>query len=250
MRIRRAGLAGIACDALVRETGHAGATLDAALSALEARGEIARTAGTLCIAAPALADLAARLGAALDAYHASEPLRPGMPTGALRGALPENVARELAELAMQRLAARGELVLEGDHARRPAHRPALAAADRDVATRLCEALAEAALEPPSLRDLAAAQQLDPARLRDLLAHLEREGALVRAPGDLWFDAAAVERLRARIREHFRTHATLDTPTYKALIGTPRRSAVPLMELFDEERLTARRGEVRVLRTPS
>jgi selenocysteine-specific elongation factor len=250
VRIGRAGLAGIAREALVRETGYAGEGLDAALAALETRGEIARTPGGRCVAAAALSDLETRLCAALDAWHVAEPLRPGMPTGALRGALPENVARELAELAVSRLAARGELVLEGDHARRPAHRPALGAADRDAAKRICEALARSDLEPPSLRELASAERIDPAHLRDLLAHLEREGALVRAPGDLWFDAAAVERLRARIREHFRAHAALDTPTYKALIGTPRRTAVPLMELFDTERLTARRGEVRILRARS
>jgi len=72
--------------------------------------------------------------------------------------------------------------------------------------------------------------------------------VVRAPGDLWFDAGAIESLRARIREHFVREPTLDTARYKALIGTSRRSAVPLMELFDLERLTARRGDVRVLRT--
>jgi selenocysteine-specific elongation factor len=248
VRIRRAGLAGIRRETLARETGLAGPELDAALAALVARGEIARTPGGICIAAPAFSDLEARLCAALDAYHRAEPLRLGQPTGALRGALPANVARELADLAIERLAARGELVALADHARRPAHRPTLQTAEGAVALRLCTAIAGAGLEPPSLRDLAASQALEPARLRDLLAHLEREGRLVRAPGDLWFDAAAIERLRERIRAHFRDHATLDTPSYKALIGTPRRTAVPLMELFDAEKLTARRGEVRILRT--
>jgi selenocysteine-specific elongation factor len=170
-----------------------------------------------------------------------------MPTAALRGALPGNVARELADLALLRLAARGALVIEADHARRPTHRPALAAGDAPLGARICAQIAAAGLEPPSLRDLAAAMAVDPARLRDLLGHLEREGRLVRAPGELWFDAGAVEALRARIRAHFAAHATLDTSSYKALIGTPRRTAVPLMELFDAEKLTARRGEVRILR---
>ena len=77
-------------------------------------------------------------------------------------------------------------------------------------------------------------------LRDLLAYLEREGALVRAPGDLWFDRAAVDALRDRIATHLRRHGALDTPTYKSLIGTSRKYAVPLMELFDAEGLTSRR----------
>ena len=70
-------------------------------------------------------------------------------------------------------------------------------------------------------------------------------ALVRAPGDLWFDKAAVDSLEARVRAHFDDHDELDTPTYKAIIGTTRRSAMPLMEHFDDRHLTRRRGNVRV-----
>ena len=60
-------------------------------------------------------------------------------------------------------------------------------------------------------------------------------------------ARAVDALRQRVLDHFASHAELDTPAYKALIGTSRRTAVPLMELFDAERLTVRVGEVRKLR---
>jgi selenocysteine-specific elongation factor len=70
---------------------------------------------------------------------------------------------------------------------------------------------------------------------------------VRAPGPLWFDRAAVDALRERVAAHLRAHGALTTPDYKALIGTPRRTAVPLMELFDAEKLTLRVGEKRVLR---
>ena len=45
------------------------------------------------------------------------------------------------------------------------------------------------------------------------------------------------------RSKWQTH----TPDYKALIGTSRRTAVPLMELFDAQRLTLRRGNQRRLR---
>jgi len=90
--------------------------------------------------------------------------------------------------------------------------------------------------------------VETARLRDLLAHLERDGRLVRARGDLWFDRDAVDALRSRVVAHLREHGALATPDYKALIGTTRRTAVPLMELFDAERLTIRSGDVRKLRS--
>ena len=246
VRVARAGLAGVARRDLERETGLAGAAFDEVRRQL---GENAflETRDGRCVDRGALGALEARLLEALDTYHRAEPLRPGMPTSTLRGTLPENVPAPVAELTLGQLADRGKLLVEGDHVRRPDHRVELDAASAELADAIAAKLVETALEAPSLRDLADAVGRAPDELGDLLAHLEREGRLVRAPGDLWFDAGAVEALRERLRGHFRDHDTLDTPTYKALIGTTRRTAVPLMELLDTERFTARRGEVRVLR---
>jgi selenocysteine-specific elongation factor len=170
-----------------------------------------------------------------------------MPTGALRGRLPGNVPAEVCELAIERLAGAGAIAIAADHVRATDHAVRLDPESEALAARMLERLKAAGLEAPSLRDLAAEVGSPPEALRDLLAHLEREGRLVRAPGDLWFDAEAVEALRQRLRDHFRRHDSLDTPTYKSLIGTTRRTAVPLMELLDGEHFTQRRGEVRILR---
>ena len=61
------------------------------------------------------------------------------------------------------------------------------------------------------------------------------------------DRDAVDALRERVRNHLREHGRLSTQQYKELIGTTRRTAVPLMELFDAEHLTMRSGDTRVLR---
>jgi selenocysteine-specific elongation factor len=127
------------------------------------------------------------------------------------------------------------------------HQPTLDRAAQKACDAIAALLAEAALEAPSLRELATHVGLSEASARDLLAHLEREHRLVRARPDLWFDVLAIDALRARVLDHFATRDQLDTPAYKALIGTSRRTAVPLMELFDAERLTVRVGEVRKLR---
>jgi len=120
-------------------------------------------------------------------------------------------------------------------------------ADRAHTERIATEARAAGLEPPAPREWSERLGLPMEKLRDLLAHLERQGVLVRAPGELWFDRAAVDALRARVITYLGEHGRLETPAYKALIGTSRRTAVPLMELFDEEHVTARRGEARILR---
>jgi selenocysteine-specific elongation factor len=246
VRVRRAGLAGTTRAVLARETGRSAAEIAASLEDAH-RGGVLATAGEWVLDAGALDRIEHRLTAALDAYHAVEPLRPGMPAGALRGALPGNVPREVVELALERLARAGAIVLEAEHVRLARHRPTLDRAAQKACDAIAALLADAALEPPSLRDVAARVGLAEAGARDLLAHLERERRVVCARPDLWFDARAIDALRHRVLGHFAERDELDTPAYKALIGTSRRTAVPLMELFDAERLTVRVGEVRRLR---
>ena len=110
-------------------------------------------------------------------------------------------------------------------------------------------LEEGTLEPPSPRQWAERLGISAERFRALAEHLEREGRLARTPGELWFDRRAVDALRERVVAHLHAHGSLDTPSYKSLIGTSRRTAVPLMELFDAEHLTRRSGDARVLLRP-
>ncbi len=249
VRIRRGGLAGVARERLRRESGLDASAVEDALAALREAGSAVVTAGDTWLDATALEELERRLLQALDAWHAAEPIQPGIPGAALRGALPENVPRDAAELALAGLAERGVVCLEEERVRRAEHRPTLAAQDTELLERIAARARSAGLEPPGFRDLCQQLGVEPDRLRDLLAHAERAGHLVRAPGDLWFDREAIDTLRRRVVEHLEQHERLDTPAYKALIGTSRRSAVPLMELFDAERVTVRRGEHRLLRQP-
>jgi selenocysteine-specific elongation factor len=249
VRIARAGLAGIEAARLRRETGFEPEALDTIVRRMREAGRAAETAAGRLLAAEALLELERRIEAALGSLHAREPLRPAISRGELAGALPDNVAADALDLALERLVASGRVAAGPDGLRLGGHRAA-AALDPDdaaLAERLRAEAKGAGLEPPTLRDWAARTGCAPERLRPLLAHLEREGALVRAPGDLWFDRAAVEALRARVVAHLRAHGGIDTPAYKELIGTTRKHAVPLMELLDAERVTLRVGNRRVLR---
>jgi selenocysteine-specific elongation factor len=246
-RVSRAGYAGRATRDLARESGLAEAEVDELLSASESAPSVLETGGRRWIDAAMAQRLERALLGGLDEFHAREPMRPGMPRAAMRGRLPENVPREACELAIARLEASGRIVREQDLVRLAEHRPVLDPAATAAAARIAGEAERAGLDPPSPKDWAEQLGVSLGHLRDLLAHLEREGELVRAPGDLWFARGAVEALRQRVEQHFRTQSELDTQTYKALIGTSRRTAMPLMELLDELHVTRRRGEVRVAR---
>src|SRR5262249_53969266 len=87
VRVRRGGLGGRTRAALAGETGRVPGELAAAIDRAR-RGGVLETAGERVLDAGALARVERSLLDALAGYHATEPLRPGMPSGALRGALP------------------------------------------------------------------------------------------------------------------------------------------------------------------
>jgi selenocysteine-specific elongation factor len=244
-RIDRSGLAGCPADVLARDTGWDARELERELAALSAAGRAVEAQRGRWIGPTALARIEDTLVEALAAFHEREPLRPGMPRAALRGRLPENVPEEAAELALARLEAADRIALEGDSARLSGFEPRIDPASAALLERMRAQARSAGLEPPTERDWLDRLGIDAPRFRDLAAHLERRGDWTRAPGDLWFDADAVADLREKVKAHLALHGELATPDYKRLIGTSRRTAVPLMELFDEQRLTRRRGDVRV-----
>ena len=254
LRIERAGLEGMRTTALARETGYDEATLEAVLTVLSAGGaggRILRPDASLALSTASAERLMTQLVEAVERFHASQPLQVGMPRAALAGTLPENVAPETAVPLIARLAERGELAIRGESVARPGFEPTLDPEQTRVAERLAARLTRDALDPPTLRALAEELAEEPARLRELAHHLERRGRLVAARDDFFFDRMAVEALIERVLAHFASHDELDTQTLKALIGTSRRTAMPLMALLDDLQLTRRDGSLRRLlnRTP-
>jgi selenocysteine-specific elongation factor len=247
IRIKRTGFAGLSVASLGHETGTEESTLREILVESAAAGEIHEVSAGIWLGDAAIRELESRLMAALAAFHQRERLLPGMPRGALGGVLPENTAPGAFELLLTRLVSADRIAVEGKLVRLPEHVPTLTKEQGEIAARMRADAASAGLEPPTPREWSEKLGVDLEALRGVLAHLEREGSLVRAPGDLWFDRTAVQDLRERVVAHLREHQTLETPAYKSLIGTTRKYAVPLMELFDAEHLTMRAGEARVLR---
>jgi len=247
VRVLRNGLEGGRTQDLALATGRARETIDAELTTLEGRGVLCRAGDDLSLGATALQRIEETLSAAVDRFHEREPLRPGMPSGTLRGVLPENVPTAAADLAIAKLVSRGALEVTDDLVRRSDHAPQLDAQARALVERIEAEAREAGLEPAAPRDWSERLGIDITLFRDLVAYLERESVLIRAPGDLWFDRAAVDALIEQVRQHLAQHNAIDTAAYKSLTGTSRRTTVPLMELLDELRVTRRDGDQRVAR---
>ena len=74
--------------------------------------------------------------------------------------------------------------------------------------------------------------------------LLREKRLVRISADLVFHQAAIARLRDLLGNH--KGERFRVPEFKEWTGISRKYAIPLLEFLDQERLTRREGDERVV----
>ena len=246
VRIARAGLQGTTVAALCKETGLDTREMDETLNKLVEAGAIVRLDTSVCLSRQATDRLMENLLAALDAFHQREPLQSGMPRAALTGTLPGNVTSEAGAILLNRLAERDEILIQEEIVSRKGFESSLDQAQSRLADLLRTRFAEAALDAPTLRTLADDLGEDPVVVRDLGHYLERQGVLIAAPDELFFDRACVLALIQKVVTHFESNEELDTQTLKALIGTSRRTAMPLMALLDDLQITRRDGSIRRL----
>jgi selenocysteine-specific elongation factor len=212
------------------------------------RGGALRAVGTgpdLLISRDGWTALRERARRVLTAHHAASPMSPGLPLEEMRGRLTAVVPAEGARAALAALAGEGALRIEKDIAALPEYRVSLEGEDARLAEALSRVFREAGLNPPdaatALAGLGAGARGEP-----LLAHLVRTGDLRRLRDGLIFHREALEDLRGRLREYRKRSETIDVAAFKDLAGVSRKNAIPLLEHLDEERVTLRRGNERVI----
>jgi selenocysteine-specific elongation factor len=79
----------------------------------------------------------------------------------------------------------------------------------------------------------------------LLAHLIREGEIVRVPPDILYNATQLGKMRSLMQEFFSKNESMNVGSLKEILGVSRKQAVPLLEWSDQNRWTERRGDIRV-----
>ena len=181
------------------------------------------------------ADLAGRAAAFLDAYHASHPLRPGAPREELRSRL--KLGPQLFSQAIPRLAESGVLAERDSLVHRPGHTPKPSPAQVAAAQRYVELLASAPYSPPT-DDL-----LEP----ELVSMLADEGKVVRVSETVVFTSKAYAEMTDRISTFAGERGQVTVADVRDMLDTSRKYAISLLDHLDQQGVTRRVGDARVLR---
>ncbi|MBI4012843.1 MAG: selenocysteine-specific translation elongation factor [Candidatus Rokubacteria bacterium] len=184
--------------------------------------------------------------AALGAFHAREPLKPGMSKEELRtrlGGLDERVFLFL----LDRFAAGGAIAVEKDKVRLAGHQVRLDAQQQGQLDRLETEFREAGVAPPSVEEAFATLGMTRPDEQALLQVLLDERRLVRVKEGLYFHVEPLRAAEVRVAAFLREKKEITPQDMKDLLGVSRKYAIPLLEYLDAQRLTVRVGDRRVLR---
>lgn len=212
---------------LARLAGRSPEAVDALVDDLVKGGQALRL-GNVVVAADEADRLVRAAGEALDAFHARQPLEPGMDATALAARL-----RVQVEALRTLLGTRPDFVVDDTRVRRAAH--VAAVLDDPAAKAFLEALEASAFSPPS----PAETTTPPSVVRALV----REGAVVEAEG-VYFARAAYDEAVRRIVAALRDRGGLTVADARDLLGSSRKHVLPLLGHLDREGITRRRGDVR------
>jgi len=244
--LRRVGAGGARTADLRARTPFGPDALRDLLAALTARGRVLLVDREWYVHVEAAERLREEAVAALGAFHAREPLKPGMSKEELRtrlGGVEERVFLHL----LERFAAAGAIAVEKDKVRLADHRIRLDAEQQRWLDRLEGEFREAGVAPPSVEEAFARLGMTRAEDQALLQLLLEDRRLVRVREGLYFHAAALRDAEARVAAFLRERGEITPQDIKDLLGVSRKYAIPLLEYLDAQRLTVRVGDRRVLR---
>ena len=170
----------------------------------------------------------------IQSYHAVNPLRTGIPKEELRNRL--KLSQAIFTNVLGLLSDQSVVTDTGSAVRSPGHEVTLSPEQETLASGFLAALGREPYSPPT------DQFVEPA----LLAFLTERGNVVRINDSLVFTTAAYLEMLGRIVDHLKTNGTITVGDVRDTFGTSRKYALPLLEYLDQQHITRRNGDERVL----
>ena len=198
-------------------------------------GGVATQPGVLVYSAPAWNSLKRKTAEALQLYHRQHPLRKGIPREELRSRL--GLSQQTFPWTLERLVEEGVLEEEGAWVRLPQHRATLSTAQRKQIDDYIKSLESEPYSPPT----------DRSPDSELLAFLLEEGQVVKVNETVVFAASAYAEMVDKIVAHTRERGKITVADGRDLFDTSRKYVLPLLEYLDQQHITRRIGDERVLR---
>jgi selenocysteine-specific elongation factor len=242
-RIARRGHEGLSIAGAVRETGLKQSVLQPVIAALVQQKQVIQV-GEFLLSSEAVQKTRERLVAALEAFHKANPLVGGISKEELREKL--GLHQTVMEALLAQLARDKKADVSGEQVRLAGRGVELKDDEAKAKQQIEKAFANAGLKVPLMKEVLDKLPVDKARAQKLVTLLLRDRVLIKLADDLVFHQSALQGLRELMAAQKAKSPKIDVAAFKDLIGVTRKYAIPLLEYLDQQRITRRVGDERII----
>jgi selenocysteine-specific elongation factor len=209
-------------------------------------GIILRNAPLLVMSIEAEQKILSGLQSKVAAFHRQNPLLPGIPKEELRSKYFSHVPPEVFQFLLLRARDKNLLQFEKDVVSQTGRIVALTSQEMTLAGRVEEVLNAKGLEFPGFVEIGLQLKERPEKIKEMLYLLVRQGKVVKVSDDYFVKKAHWEKLKQRIAALKAQQRTFSVPDFKSKFGVTRKYAIPLLERLDQEGITRRSGNERII----
>ncbi len=179
--------------------------------------------------------LKSKMFVSLQTYHGQYPLRRGAPVQEIRSRL--GLSQPAFTRALARLAGESYVVEEAPFLRLPGHQVTLTPKMQQQVAEYLKILGREPYTPPGDQPLEA----------ELLGVLIDQGQVVKVNPSVVFTAAAYREMADRVVSHLQSNESITVAEARTMFNSSRKYVLPLLEYLDQQHITRRVGDERVLR---
>jgi len=240
---------GLSLEELVNRSGMSGKRIDAALGPLLSGGAVLQVVREprVFLGRDAFAALKEKLAEELRDYLAENPMQEGIGKEELKSRIPKRSDPRFFGPLLASMEKEGTALSDREIVRLPGRKAGLTRDQSVLQAMLEEALQKGWREPPTSKELCDALDCTEKQLLDHANLLSREGRVVKVKGDIFYAPGAIAEIREKTVAYLREKGEITPNAFRELTGLSRKFMIPLLEFFDQEKLTIRLGDKRVLR---
>jgi len=214
-------------------------TLSPAPAQAEAGSKSLAPSSQYVVSSAGWATLLSRLTGEIAEFHRAQPLRQGMPREALKSRL--KLETRLFNEAIARAGTQGDLVEDENIIRLPEHSVQFSPEQQEAINRLLRDFQRTPYITPSYKDSVAATS------EDVVLALIESDQLVRLSADVLLLRETYDEMVAWVKTYVSEHSSVNVAQVRDAFNTSRKYALALLEYLDDQRITKRVGDERVLR---
>ncbi|MGD0842752.1 MAG: selenocysteine-specific translation elongation factor [Geobacteraceae bacterium] len=242
-------LTGVTLEELIIRSGLSAKRTEAALAGLLSQGLLVQMVREprIFLAKEQFADLKAQLLDGLEGYLRENTLKEGIGKEELKSHIPKRSDNRFFGPLLAALEKEGKALVDRDLVRIPGREAGDDSGGADLLAALESAIHEGGIEPPTLKELGDRLGRSEKELLEHLKPLLRSGRAVKVKSDIFYAPEPLAGIREQLVRHLEAKGEVTPAEFREITGLSRKFMIPLLEFFDQEKLTIRVGERRLAR---